>query len=504
MKRKRICGIYKIENLINHKVYIGQSIDIERRFRNHINNEASPHLRRAFEKYGIENFSFEIIKETKDLDYWEIFLIQIYKATDKRYGYNSDFGGNARKVCSEEHKQKISKANSGRKFTKEHKEKLSKAKKGKPSTFKGKKMSEESRRKLSLSHKGQKPHKWTEESKLKLAESKRGENSPNFIGYIICLDNLEVHTKTDWIRLGYSLQTKLHLKRRIKCKGKRFMFKSEYDEGVEWIEEIKEKKPRKKLTNEQKIERRKKMNRSPIVVCLETKEIHTSGDWDRLGYHKAIRVVEGHQKTTKGLHFKFVTDLQGNCVYDEEIAKRVIKEQTDDFFYFEKPKEKPIKEVHSGKKSKSPYIVCLETKEVHTIGAWIELGYYGVNYVIKGKRENTKGYHFKFVTDLEGNFAYYEDDAIKYITNQTEEFFKIKEVVKSKPLFLCLETNEFKTFAEWFKLGYHHVISVAEGKRKSDKGLHFKFIKDENGNYIYDEETALKIIHNNTNTIFEM
>lgn len=85
-KRKRICGIYKIENLINHKVYIGQSIDIERRFRNHINNEVSPHLKRAFEKYGIENFSFEIIKETKDLDYWEIFLIQIYKATDKRYG----------------------------------------------------------------------------------------------------------------------------------------------------------------------------------------------------------------------------------------------------------------------------------------------------------------------------------------------------------------------------------------------------------------------------------
>ena len=498
MKRKRICGIYKIENLINHKVYIGQSVDIERRFRNHINNEASPHLKRAFEKYGIENFSFEIIKETKDLDYWEIFLIQIYKATDKRYGYNSDFGGNARKVCSEEHKQKISKANSGRKFTKEHKEKLSKAKKGKPSTFKGKKMSEESRRKLSLSHKGQKPHKWTEESKLKLAESKRGENSPNFIGYIICLDNLEVHSRVEWCKLGYNIDTKKHLKRRIKCKGKRFMFKSEYDEGIEWIEEIKEKKPRKKLTDEQKIERRKKMNRSPLIVCLETKEIHTSGDWDRLGYHKAIRVVNGHQTTTKGLHFKFVTDLQGNYVYDEEIAKRVIKEQIDDFFYFEKPKEKAIKEVHSGKKSKSPYIVCLETKEVHTIGGWVDCGYYGVRDVIKDKRENTKGFHFEFVTDLEGNFAYYEDDAIKYIANQTEEFFKIKKVVKSKPLFLCLETNEFKTFAEWFKLGYHHITSVAEGKRKSDKGLHFEFIKDENGNYIYDEETALKIIRDKT------
>ena len=36
----------------------------------------------------------------------------------------------------------------------------------------------------------------------------------------------------------------------------------------------------------------------------------------------------------------------------------------------------------------------------------------------------------------------------------------------------------------------------------NNKGLHFKFIKDENGNYIYDEETALKTIHNNA--VFEM
>lgn len=502
MKRKRICGIYKIENLINHKVYIGQSVDIERRFRGHINKEHNHHLKHAFKKYGIENFSFEIIKETKDLDYWEIFLIQIYRATDERYGYNSDFGGNLNKVCSEEHKNNISKALKGRPLSKEHREKLSLAKKGKPSTFKGKKMSEESRRKLSLSHKGQKPHPMSKEAKLRLSEFKIGEKNSTFIGYIICLDNLEVHSRAEWCKLGYNIDTKKHLKRRIKYKGKRFMFKSEYDEGIEWIEEIKEKKPRKKLTEEQHIRRRKLLNRSPMIVCLETKEVHTSGDWDRLGYCKAIRVVNGHQTTTKGLHFKFVTDLQGNYVYDEEIAKRVIKEQTDDFFYFEKPKEKQIKEIHSGKKSKSPYIVCMETKEVHTIGGWVDCGYYGVRDVIKGKRENTKGLHFKYVTDLEGNFAYYEDDAIKYVANQTEEFFKIKEVVKTKPLLLCLETNEFKTFAEWFKLGYHHATYVAEGKRKSDKGLHFEFIKDENGNYIYDEETALKIIHNDT--IFEM
>ena len=496
MKRNHTYGIYKIENLINHKVYIGQSIDIERRFRNHINYEVNPYLKRAFEKYGIKNFSFEIIKETKDLDYWEIFLIQIYRATDKRYGYNSDFGGNANKVCSEEHKRKISESNKGKKFTKEHKEKLSFAKKGKTSSFKGKKMSEESRRKLSLSHKGQKPHKWSEESKLKLALSKSGENSPNFIGYIICLDNLEIHSRTEWYELGYCINTKTHLKRRIKCKGKRFMFKSEYDKGVEWIEEIKEKKPRKKLTEEQKSLRRKKMNRLPIICCLETKEVHIVGDWDNLGYGHARQVAQNNPKykLCKKLHFKFVADLQGNYIYDEEIAKQVIKEQTDDFFYFEKPKEKPIKEVHSGKKSKSPYIVCLETKEIHTIGEWSKCGYWNVYEVIKNKQENNKGLHFKYVTDLKGDFAYYEDDAIRYVSNQTEEFFKIKKLPKTKPLILCLETNEFKTFAEWFNLGYRHSKSVAEGERKTNKGLHFEFIKDEDGNYVCEEEIALKII----------
>lgn len=84
---------YKIENLINHKVYIGQSKDIKSRFNQHKSGETNKHLKHAFEKYGIENFSFEIIKETYDRNYWEIFLIQIYHATDDNFGYNIECGG---------------------------------------------------------------------------------------------------------------------------------------------------------------------------------------------------------------------------------------------------------------------------------------------------------------------------------------------------------------------------------------------------------------------------
>ena len=43
-------GIYEIKNLVNGKVYIGQSIDIEERFRSHKLRESNTHLKNAFKK----------------------------------------------------------------------------------------------------------------------------------------------------------------------------------------------------------------------------------------------------------------------------------------------------------------------------------------------------------------------------------------------------------------------------------------------------------------------
>ena len=87
---KKIHYFYKITNLVNNKYYYGIHST------NNLNDGhmgSGKRITCAIKKYGIENFSFEIIKETYDRNYWEIFLIQIYHATDGNFGYNIECGG---------------------------------------------------------------------------------------------------------------------------------------------------------------------------------------------------------------------------------------------------------------------------------------------------------------------------------------------------------------------------------------------------------------------------
>lgn len=90
------CGIYKITNNINNKSYIGQSINIERRWREHKNLKIIDSiLKNAFIKYEIKNFSFSILEECdrEKLNEKEIFYIKKYNSL-KPNGYNIVEGGN--------------------------------------------------------------------------------------------------------------------------------------------------------------------------------------------------------------------------------------------------------------------------------------------------------------------------------------------------------------------------------------------------------------------------
>ena len=89
-------GIYKITNTINNKIYIGQSVNIAKRwtqYKNIYDYTIKTPIIKAIEKYGINNFKFEIIEtcSIEDLDEREIYWIKYYDSN--KTGYNVTAGG---------------------------------------------------------------------------------------------------------------------------------------------------------------------------------------------------------------------------------------------------------------------------------------------------------------------------------------------------------------------------------------------------------------------------
>lgn len=82
-------GIYKIENLINGKVYIGQSIHIERRWQEHCKPSSRSLIGKAIQKYGKEHFTFQVLDECDEeyLDELEERYISVYNSVVPN-GYN--------------------------------------------------------------------------------------------------------------------------------------------------------------------------------------------------------------------------------------------------------------------------------------------------------------------------------------------------------------------------------------------------------------------------------
>ena len=94
---KNVRGIYKVTNKINGKVYIGQSVDIGRRWRQHMTAEDDSYFHKAIQKYGVENFEWEVIEQCKkkDLDEREIYWIEYYDSFNKGYNCTKGGGGNS-------------------------------------------------------------------------------------------------------------------------------------------------------------------------------------------------------------------------------------------------------------------------------------------------------------------------------------------------------------------------------------------------------------------------
>jgi group I intron endonuclease len=188
--------LYKITNLINQKIYIGQTNNPENRWASHKSSANNPDkydgiIAKAFAKYGIDSFTFDIIAQCitqDDANYIEIELIKQYDSRNHSVGYNIAPGGETASGWNhtEESKQLMSKIAMGNNHALENTNRLGQtnteeSKQKTSQTMKQKHASGE----LTVWNKGiaSEKHpmfgkKMSEESKAKMRAAKLGKPSP--------------------------------------------------------------------------------------------------------------------------------------------------------------------------------------------------------------------------------------------------------------------------------------------------------------------------------------
>ncbi len=156
LQNNKFC-VYKIINLINGKVYIGKTSDINNRWKKHIKiaknreKKAYQYLHKSINKYGVENFIIEELEnnitEQEAFDR-EKFWIIFFNSRDPNVGMNLTDGGEGVSGLkwNEDSRDKIRGSNNhnfGKHLTEDVKDKLSKSLSGERNGFFGKKHSEE-------------------------------------------------------------------------------------------------------------------------------------------------------------------------------------------------------------------------------------------------------------------------------------------------------------------------------------------------------------------------
>ena len=138
----------------NNKVYIGitKHKNPKRRWENGKGYWSNEHFTNAIKKYGWDNIKHEVLYTNlskEEAEEKEKELIRQYKSYNRKYGYNIEKGGSLNKEVSKETRNKLRINATGKKASEETKTKMSESHKGKNCYWYGKHLSEATKKALS-------------------------------------------------------------------------------------------------------------------------------------------------------------------------------------------------------------------------------------------------------------------------------------------------------------------------------------------------------------------
>ena len=292
--------VYKLTSPSN-KVYIGiTSQSVKKRWNNGNGYKRCPAMNKAITKYGWENFTKEILLENtteSEAKSLETLLIKVHMSNDSRYGYNITEGGEG---------------TTGIKMSEEMKEHLRQINLGKHH-------SEETKRKMSAAHKGNKYSlgvKHTEEWKRQISERQKGANNQH-AKKVICLETLRVYdTMTQAREETGATKITVCCKHYYKHKSSAGLHWEYYDESISddeyknILQELIEEEYENKHHSPSEENRRKTSERSSVpVICVETGTIFNSIRDACRAYNlsppNVCNCCKGKKKTAGGFHWKY-------------------------------------------------------------------------------------------------------------------------------------------------------------------------------------------------------
>lgn len=215
---KKISGIYKITNLINNKFYIGSAVSLLSRYHTHKNSfvknkHKNQHLQNSINKYGIDNFKFEVIELC---DKEQLLIKEQYYIDTLKPEYNICLiAGNSLGVKrSEEYKEKQREIQTGLKHiphSEETKRKISESNKGRQNS----KESIESQRQKLLCRKYENTKSWIESKQKQFKEKGSKKLQYSQVQEIKELFNSKLSLKEIAIKFNISISTVKAIKYKI-------------------------------------------------------------------------------------------------------------------------------------------------------------------------------------------------------------------------------------------------------------------------------------------------